>query len=81
MTSKKGSKITIEHFKQFDLTVHKGNNKTKEPSKIEAMFFLKPLEETDPEKTKGIILNGDGDCFTFTRKFKYHRKKTAKFSR
>ena len=67
----KGSKIIVKHFQRFGLTVHFGNNKKEEPSKTEIMFLPKPNNEPDPTKTNDIILNEDGDCFTFTDKFKY----------
>ena len=65
-----GSKITVRYFKRFGLTVHLRNNNKQEPSKTEAMFFPKPNNKTDPSQTQDIILNDDGDCFTFTTNFK-----------
>ena len=35
------------------------------------MYFPKPQQKVNAKKTKDILLNDEGDCFTFTSKFKY----------
>ena len=66
-----GSKIIVIHYTRFGLSVHFGNIIKKDPSKTEAIYFPKPQQKTNANKTKDIILNDNGNCFTFTTIFKY----------
>jgi hypothetical protein len=66
----KASKLIIEHFSRFGLTVHCGDHNKDEASKTEAMHVPKPGKKSTPEETANIELDNN-KYFSFCTKFKY----------